>query len=89
MFHGGKAGFSQGDMHTVNEHRMRARWRLGQMLTAVDRKQGGDRRSKERSAPLKDVLTRLRFEKARAIEAQRIGCPSKIELELVRWRAKP
>ena len=24
-----KAGFSQGDMNDINEHRMRARWRLG------------------------------------------------------------
>jgi hypothetical protein len=31
---------SQGDLHEINEHRMRARWRLGQMLAKVERQQG-------------------------------------------------
>ena len=72
------AGFDQGDLHEVNEHRMRARWRLGQMLAALGAKRGG---SKGRPALLKDVLARLKLESKRALEAQRLGTMPKIELE--------
>ena len=76
-----KAGFSQGDLHEVNEARMRARWRLGQMLAAITR---ANHRPKKgvRAAPLfRETLDRLGLERKRAIEAQRLGMMPKIELE--------
>lgn len=72
------AGFDQGDLHEVNEHRMRARWRLGQMLAAIGAKRGG---SKGRPALLKGLLARLKLESKRAQEAQRLGTMPKVELE--------
>lgn len=80
-----KAGFSQGYLHEINEHKMRARWRLGQMLTALGAKRGG---SKDRTAVLKPLLERLKLEHARALEAQRIGHLPKIELERIFQRAR-
>jgi N6-adenosine-specific RNA methylase IME4 len=80
-----KAGYSQGDQHEVNEYRMRARWRLGQMLAALGAKRGG---SKYRAGTLKPLLIRLRLDKKRAIEAQRISHLPKIELERIFQRAR-
>lgn len=80
-----KAGFSQGDLHETNEARMRARWRLGQMLAAADKAQG-QRTDKATSSQagkklFAALLKRLKLDKNRAQEAQRIGTMPKIELE--------
>jgi N6-adenosine-specific RNA methylase IME4 len=73
------AGFDQGDLHEVNEHRMRARWRLGQMLAAVERQKGG--KGVRAAHGLLETLKRLKLERSRAIEAQRLGTMPKVELE--------
>jgi N6-adenosine-specific RNA methylase IME4 len=74
-----RAGYSQGDLHEINEARMRARWRLGQMLAKVARQKGG--KGVRAAHGLLETLKRLKLERSRAIEAQRIGCLPKIELE--------
>ena len=76
-----KAGFSQGDMHLINEHRMRARWRLGQMLAAVARHKGG--KGVRAAHGFLETIKRLKLERSRAIEAQRIGYLPRIELERI------
>jgi N6-adenosine-specific RNA methylase IME4 len=82
-----KAGFSQGDMHTINEHRMRARWRLGQMLAAVERQKRGKKGVRPVHAFL-DMLKRLQLQRPRAIEAQRIAELPKLELEKIFQEAR-
>jgi hypothetical protein len=53
------------------------------MLAAVERQKGRPRKG-VRAVPLSlETLKRLKLERSRAIEAQRIGCLPKIELE--RW----
>jgi N6-adenosine-specific RNA methylase IME4 len=86
-----KAGFSQGDMHEINEARMRARWRLGQMLSAIDRKGSGPGRGKKGARPVHGFLarlTQLKLQRPRADEAQRIGCLPRIELEKIFQEAR-
>ena len=76
-----KAGFSQGDMHTVNEYRMRARWRLGQMLTAMFSHKPGRPKKGTARALFRAAIKRLKLERPRAVEMMRIGHLPKIELE--------
>lgn len=86
-----KAGFSQGDMHTINEYRMRARWRLGQMLAAMERGRPGGRASTttgRRSSFWKWVKDTLGLPHPRAVEAERIGYLPKIELERIFQKAR-
>jgi len=86
-----RAGFSQGDLHEINEHRMRARWKLGQMLAATAKTKGGrpsNNSSQAGKSYFADLLKRLKLDKNRAQEAQRISCLPKLELEKTFQRAR-
>jgi hypothetical protein len=57
----------------ANEARFEARWRLGQLLTKVERAHGGDRRSSSRAGTLKSYLHGIGLNKNRANECERIS----------------
>lgn len=80
-----RAGFSQGDLHEINENRMRARWKLGQMLAAMSHKPGRPKRGEKGTGRtlFRELLKQLKLERPRAIEAQRISCLPRLELEKI------
>jgi hypothetical protein len=69
--------------NAVNELRMRARWKLGRLLAAMERAPGPGR-GKKMSALLtsfRDFLGKLRLDRQTALVAQRIGALPEAELD--------
>ena len=64
----------------ANEYRMRARWRLGQMLTAMFSHKPGRPKKGTARALFRAAIKRLKLERPRAVEMMRIGHLPKIEL---------
>jgi hypothetical protein len=66
---------------------MRARWRLGKLLTKLERGRPG--RNRVRIAPYMDYLKKIGLEKKRALEAQRIAALAEKQLdkELIKNRS--
>ena len=63
------------------EMRLRARWKLGQMLAIVERSQGERTDKKTSSAGLTKLLAELELDRQTALEAQRIGTPPEETVE--------
>lgn len=66
------------EIRPVNELRMRARWRLGQLLSKMERGTGpgrGKKMSQSETSFRAYLKKTLKLDKARAQEAQRIGKP--------------
>jgi N6-adenosine-specific RNA methylase IME4 len=72
--------YSPDEMRAVNELRMKARWHLGVLLRNIERHQG-KRTLSPGATKLTDELKRLGLDRQVALEAQRIACMPKAELE--------
>jgi hypothetical protein len=78
---GSNAGlYSPDEMRSVNEMRMRARWSLGALLLKTERHQG-KRTLSPAETKLTDALARIGLNRQVALEAQRIACMPKDEME--------
>jgi N6-adenosine-specific RNA methylase IME4 len=75
--------YTEDEIRPINELRMRARWKLGQLLAKIERNHGPGR-GKKISRTEKSFMTYisdLGLDKSRALEAQRIGHLPEKELE--------
>ena len=75
--------YSTAEIRPVNELRMRARWKLGQALAKLERKQGArsDLTLSTDQTKFRGILAALKLDKMIALEAQRIGTLPDGELE--------
>jgi N6-adenosine-specific RNA methylase IME4 len=71
------------EIRPVNELRMRARWKLGQLLAEIERGHGPGRGKKMLSSltSFRDYLRQIKLTPPTALEAQRIGTLPEPELE--------
>jgi N6-adenosine-specific RNA methylase IME4 len=84
--------YSIEDMRPINEARMRARWKLGRALKAVERTAGPGRGKVEKTlSGFTSFLKDLGLTKPTALEAQRIGAmpEDKLIKAFEQWRQRP
>jgi hypothetical protein len=75
--------YSPDELRSVNELRMKARWGLGALLRKVWRKVGRPSKLSPAATKFRAELKRIGLDHQVALEAQRIACMPKVELEKV------
>jgi hypothetical protein len=83
--------YTSDQVRQVNELRMRARWRLGQLLAAIERAPGPGRGKKMLtvSTSFRALLAKLELDSAVALHAQRIGALPGVRRGPKIWRGRP